>query len=52
MKLYRRYVDSGERAAMDNYQRFLVGRSAEALAGYVLIYLDDSAKHYALMLAN
>jgi hypothetical protein len=46
VQLYRRYVDSGERAAMNNFQRFLVGRSAEALAGYVLVYLDDSAQHY------
>jgi hypothetical protein len=36
----------GDRKLMDAFQRFLLGRNGDTLAGYVQVYPDDSAKYY------
>ena len=46
IRLYRKYVDTRDRRSMDTFQRLLAARGADALAGYVQLYLDDSAAHY------
>lgn len=46
LKLYRAYVDGGSKAELVAFQNALIKPDGDTLAGYVAVYLQDSALRY------